>query len=106
MESDHVGRFVAAASHSAKQLGKGFALRPDKKGGEQDDEHERWAEQAGAFGDEGVEGEDVYDDRAEHQKAEIPREGNRDEDAADQFQDLYEGDVSGWHERSHEEGDG
>jgi hypothetical protein len=60
-----VGGFAASPTN---QLGEGFALGPKKEGGEQYDEHERWAEQAGAFGDESVEGEDVYDDRAEDEK--------------------------------------
>lgn len=56
------------AVSSVNQLGEGFTLGPEKEGGEQNDEHERWAEQADAFGDESVEGDDVYYDRAEHKK--------------------------------------
>ena len=43
-------------------------------------EDERWFEQPGAFGDENMKGEDVYDNRTEHEKAEIPCAGNGDED--------------------------
>ena len=58
----------SAGGFAANQLGEGFALAPEKEGGEQCDEHERWAEQASAFGDESVEGDDIYDDRAEHEE--------------------------------------
>jgi hypothetical protein len=63
------GRCEAASSHSAKQLGKGFALGPDKEGGEHDDEHERWAEQAGALGYEDVKGEEFYETKRKPSKA-------------------------------------
>ena len=66
IDSDGVRSVVRFAA--SNQLGEGFALGPEKEGGEQYDEHERWAEQASAFGDESVEGDDIYDDRAEHKK--------------------------------------
>ena len=66
IDGDRV-RSVAGFAPS-NQLGEGFALGPEKEGGEQCDEHKRRAEQASAFGDESVEGDDIYDDRAEHEK--------------------------------------
>ena len=66
IDGDGVRSIVGFAA--SNQLGEGFALGPKQEGGEQYDEHERWAEQASAFGDESVEGDDIYDDRAEHKK--------------------------------------
>lgn len=44
---------------SVKQLGEGLSLGPEKEGGEHDDKHERWIEQAGTLRNEDVEGKNV-----------------------------------------------
>lgn len=53
-----------------------------------------------------MKGENVYDNRTEHEKAEIPYAGNGDEDTPNQFESLHESEVSGLSERPHEKGDG
>ncbi len=49
-----------------------------------------------------MEGEDIQNDGTEHQQAQIPRAGNGDEEAADQFADFHEREVAGGREGRHE----
>ena len=49
----------------------GFALGEKQEGGEAADDEDGRIGEAGAFGEEDVEGEDVHDDRPEHQETDV-----------------------------------
>src|SRR5678815_1368238 len=77
-----------------QQSSEAFAANPQEVKREHDDANQHRIAKAFAIGKENVIGENVDNDGSEHEQAEIPRAGNRNEDAAKQLTAFDEGHVS------------
>ena len=83
------------------QLGKGGPSCPEQKRRENGNKDDGWlSESTGS--DEGIEREDVDDNRSQHEKSDVPGLGNRDENASEDFEHLHEGQVARSVHRAHE----
>lgn len=91
---------------SADEGSEAAAFRPEHEGREEGDSEDGRVGQAGSFGEEDMEGEDIDHDGAEDEETEAARARECREETADDFEGLHEGEVSGWVEGTHEEGGG
>lgn len=88
------------------EAGEFAAGGPEEEKGHGDDGHHDGVEELLAAEDEGVVGEDVEDDGAEDEEAEVAQAGDGDEEAADDFEGFDHGEVAGGLEGGPEVGPG
>ena len=92
------------SSRSIRQTCEGLAPAHEKIRGQGGDDEQRWREEAFALHDERVVGQDVHDDRSEHEQAEVPRARHRHQQSADDLEHLHESHITGRPESGREVG--
>lgn len=93
------------ANSTPHQARPSFPFCPEKVQREDHDDGDHRAKEFLRAADKGVKGEDIDDNRAEDEKAEVSRARNGDEDSAQQFENFHEGEIACWPKRPKEHGD-